>query len=1286
MARIFISHSSKDNASAIALRDWLAENGWDDIFLDLDPVRGIAAGERWPEALRNAADRCEAVLCLLSENWLASRWCHSEFTLAKQFGKRIFPIAVAPVGLEQLPPEMTAQHQVVDLCKDPQAYVRLKEGLKRANLRADSFKFPQGRSPYPGLSALSEDDAAIYFGRDAYVLRTLDRLRAMRETRSANILVIQGASGAGKSSLIRAGLWPRLRRDDRNFMPLAVVRPERNAVSGVNGLARALQEQLAAQAIGHATAEVMPTAEQIAHELNRDPAHLTQLLRQLEETTKPLQLDSSAPDPPTIVLCIDQGEELFNPDGRSEVGILLRALRIAVENHPRLIVVIGIRTDSYSLLQREPYLNLVGKETIDLPFMPAGSFRAVIEGPARVVEPPLRLEPALVDALLMDSYQPDTLPLLAFALERLYRLHGLAGEITLRQYEALGRIQGALQVAIGEAKLRGQAEGILSADPNEAELLLRRTFVPDLAQVDGEKGFRKRIADLDELPPETHRVVELLVEQHILTQGARLDGTLERVTVEVSHDALFSAWPALAGWLDQAKGFLAWKRDVAPDLAKWVGSSQLAREDHVLTGPHLSEAQHWYDRYRSEFDSALVTFVEESISKSYGGTLDRANRMARMTKATFVTFFALCAYLMVSVTSISHVDLLLLRPVVTPIVNVATDIEQFLLFMPLILVGFHCWVLLQHAVLAQRLFALERIMSEREKSDLVHFDTRRFDVDTYLFAQSLAGPPIGGGTSTFVRLLFWSTLLLLPLLVLLIFHGTALPLHSIKLTWTTRIAVLLDVLAIFLLFPRTFSTEASIGPAIRNMARRAPIISVLSLVGSAAVLVATFFVLTVPGETLDKATQALARGDSRLDSTGNARPTPGFALPFARILADVSLLGIFPRNLIVTDTVLGQAKREGREAESTINLRSRDLRFARLDRSDLTRADFTGANLEGASLVGADLTQARLACADISELILSGDYTKAGCVRATGANLTRANLAGARLAGTDLSAARLDEANLEGADLSYAVATGANFSSANLNRVDMSGGVQLQGANFLVATMQGASLFGALMHGADLSGASLQGALLTRAHLQGANLREADLEAADLQWAQLQLADMSGAKIRAADLRSAGVWQTSPPLRESLPLADLSGLVVREIDADGSKEIRSWIARIDNNRTKRQVAEAVEPLFDAAKTAGWGKTAEHQTWATYVTASQAASPDTYAKELTDHLIILMCKARYGNGSVANGVAQRALGDRFRGNLQAVYQRLRGRDCPAAAALTPKLMQRLEVSVDASTQR
>src|SRR5262249_61497207 len=94
VSRIFISHSSTDNAPAIALRDWLVGEGWDDLFLDLDPDRGIAACERWERALNEAARRCEAVLFLISKAWLASRWCTNELNLARRLNKRLFGILI----------------------------------------------------------------------------------------------------------------------------------------------------------------------------------------------------------------------------------------------------------------------------------------------------------------------------------------------------------------------------------------------------------------------------------------------------------------------------------------------------------------------------------------------------------------------------------------------------------------------------------------------------------------------------------------------------------------------------------------------------------------------------------------------------------------------------------------------------------------------------------------------------------------------------------------------------------------------------------------------------------------------------------------------------------------------------------------------------------------------------------------------------------------------------------------------------------------------------------------
>lgn len=76
MSRIFLSHSSADELEAVALKQWLTENGWDDVFLDVDSERGLVAGERWQEALRRAADRCEAVVFVVCPTCRqpAARW------------------------------------------------------------------------------------------------------------------------------------------------------------------------------------------------------------------------------------------------------------------------------------------------------------------------------------------------------------------------------------------------------------------------------------------------------------------------------------------------------------------------------------------------------------------------------------------------------------------------------------------------------------------------------------------------------------------------------------------------------------------------------------------------------------------------------------------------------------------------------------------------------------------------------------------------------------------------------------------------------------------------------------------------------------------------------------------------------------------------------------------------------------------------------------------------------------------------------------------------------------
>jgi tetratricopeptide (TPR) repeat protein/WD40 repeat protein len=633
MSRIFISHSSLDNKSAEGVRDWLIENGWSDVFLDLDPVRGLAPGERWQNALKLAADRCEAVLFLISPNWLSSRWCLSEFLLAKQLGKRLFPIIIGDVAISSLPLEMSADHQVVDVVNDPLGWEKLKHGLKRAGLDADSFTFPAGRRIYPGFEPLTEEDAAIFFGRDAQILRGLDRLRLMRDAGAERMMVILGASGAGKSSFLRAGLWPRLRRDDRNFWPLPVVRPERAALSGRSGLMAAFEGSLTDPRISsHPALTSFPRSRAAIGDIISQEGP-SRLLAAIRLAAAPLSEGASSP---TLVLCIDQAEELLNDEGSVEARRFLDLLAAAVEKETSLLVILAIRSDAYPAFQAEPALAKIAREPFDLPPMPEGSLRSVVEGPARFAVPPLKLEASFVDALLADAKGQDALPLMAFTLNRLVREYGADHSVSLQNYTASGGLRGALTAAVDEAL--GRARGIVSRDEKELETLLHQAFVPHLARVNEAGEFARRVALETEIPGPCGPLVDVLVEARLLIrdQGARGE------IIEVAHEALLREWPLLRRFLEADRDFLVGKRQLGDDLAIWREAPSERRADALLSGLRLTRAQQWLlERAPHDLNEDEREFIRESAKAAQS----RQRWRARLIIATILllTAFSLLA-------------------------------------------------------------------------------------------------------------------------------------------------------------------------------------------------------------------------------------------------------------------------------------------------------------------------------------------------------------------------------------------------------------------------------------------------------------------------------------------------------------------------------------------------------------------------------------------------------------------------------------------------------------------
>jgi hypothetical protein len=615
MARIFLSHSSHDDFEAIALRNWLASAGWDDVFLDLDPDSGIAAGERWERALHEAASRCEAVLFVITARWLASGWCLKEYALARGLNKALFGIIADPsVTIAALPPELKGSWQVVALTGgqdvqlfrtrrpggDEEKHVafsneglrRLKRGLDKAGLDPRFFAWPPpdhpNRAPYRGLRALEQADSGVFFGREAPIVVTIDRMRGLREAAPARLLVILGASGSGKSSFLRAGLLPRLKRADADFVCLAPLRPERAALTGDSGLLGALQKAFPDRARARLREIILAGADSVRP-----------LLKEMANPAVARAAADGGPrKPPTLVIAVDQAEELFRADGAEESAALLELLKeLTIGDDPPVIALFAIRSDSFDRLEHASALEGLPQTTVPLLPLPRGLYKDVIEGPAQRAGQSGRklvVEPLLTQRLLEDIEKGgsgDALPLLAFALEQLYTEFGASGALRLEHFNAIGGLEGAIAKAVERALARADADRRIPLERSARESLLRRGLVPWLAGIDpSTHSPRRNIALKSDIPPEARPLIDLLVEERLLVSDLSVIDARQVETVEPAHEALLRQWGLLRGWLADDLGLLTTLEGVRRSARDWDAN---ARAEGWLAhqGGRLTEAR-----------------------------------------------------------------------------------------------------------------------------------------------------------------------------------------------------------------------------------------------------------------------------------------------------------------------------------------------------------------------------------------------------------------------------------------------------------------------------------------------------------------------------------------------------------------------------------------------------------------------------------------------------------------------------------------------------------------------
>jgi lysozyme family protein len=627
MGTIFISHSSHNIDRAKEVFDWLTANGWDDVFLDLDPERGIVAGQRWKDALQKAAQRCEVVLALVSKEWLASRWCKAEIDTAQLMGKKVI-IALIGVDKSEVPLDLTDQ-QWVDLDAGATEYKRLAAGLRLAGLDPATFELEAGRRPYPGFAFFDEKDAAIFFGRDGEIVRAIDRIRGLARVGVDRMLIILGASGSGKSSFVRAGLLPRLNRDERTWLPLPTIRPERAVISGNFGLAEALLKKISEERFANEfrKRELPRSRAAIQNFIESDEDGLLKIFDALREIAHEPILYGEKSSPPTIVLALDQGEELFNEDGRDEAKRFIDILTRTLKADPaRALTLVAMRSDALPRLQAERLLAEFPKDTFPLEAMAEGSYRAVIEGPARLLKPkPLKIDPRLTDELLKDVSGQDALPLLAFTLAHLYDNYSTDNELNVTDYEKIGRLKGVLETTVKDAFADGAARGELPKNENDQLALWRESFIPHLAQVNAAGQSARRVARRDELPAKAGPLIDRFAERRLLIKDRRTDLGEDVEVIEVAHEALLRQ-PPLSTWLVEDQEFMIWRQRLARMCEEFK-----ANERGLLVGRELQRAREWTQTRPGNYLSASERkFIDDSILEDEKQRKEAAERERKL--------------------------------------------------------------------------------------------------------------------------------------------------------------------------------------------------------------------------------------------------------------------------------------------------------------------------------------------------------------------------------------------------------------------------------------------------------------------------------------------------------------------------------------------------------------------------------------------------------------------------------------------------------------------------------
>jgi hypothetical protein len=437
------------------------------------------------------------------------------------------------------------------------------------------------------MQAFDEEHAAVYFGRDDDIRRLNERLEARHAQGGAKLIALLSSSGSGKSSLLRAGVIPRLKRAGRNWIVVPPMRPRLHPVDEL------------------ATALAMARDPPVDWAKVRDDLIGTDPCRALEGFSRSL-LGEARANEARILIPIDQAEELFGVADPDEALRFMAILSQALSERLPFMAVMTIRSDFLGQLQSAASLTARFEE-FSLGPLPLARIPQVIEGPARRTG--LRVEDEFVQQAAHDAETQDALSAGLYAAPLLDRSKD--GSLTLQAYKALGDEAAGLTPL--ENAVRKAADTVLDEAnaTNEEKTALREAFVPAMVRVNEQGEYVRRPARMDALPPTSHPLLERMAKARLLVIRQEGDARL----VEVAHEVLLRKWPGLKEKLDAERVFLIGKQQLEQDLRDWQAAADKDKADALLSGPKLTRARAWLIEHPTRLTAEERAFVQASVER-----------------------------------------------------------------------------------------------------------------------------------------------------------------------------------------------------------------------------------------------------------------------------------------------------------------------------------------------------------------------------------------------------------------------------------------------------------------------------------------------------------------------------------------------------------------------------------------------------------------------------------------------------------------------------------------------